>query len=241
VRSCGDAWIVRGSTTLLVFEVLIRAFAATGACAGELDAVVFGSLDAGAAQYLTTGAKLGFDALDRDGFVALVSLGAGRRNERAADGPRQRYAAAAAAVFGYQWFFDWGVVAAYAGPEVTTELLHDLHGLATLPVQPGLRLQGEIWARPTEETLLQATVVAGSSRDSLWLRVAGGYRLWGAYLGPEIATYMDATGYTKRNIGLHATDLDLGWFNARVSTGLQVESGRRSASPYLALTAWAPW
>lgn len=232
---------VRACMAFVAIALMPCAFVAASACAGDLDVVVFGSLDAGAAQYLTTGAKLGLDALARDGFVALVSLGGGRRNERAADGPRQRYTAAAAAVFGYQWFFDWGVAAAYAGPEVTTEILLDQRGLGTLPVKPGLRLQGEIWARPTERTLLQATAVAGSARDSLWMRVAGGYRLWGAYLGPEVGAYVDATGYKKGNIGLHATDLDLGWFSTRVSAGLQAESGRRRAAPYLALSVWAPW
>ena len=209
--------------------------------AGEIDALLFGSLDAGAAQFLTTGVKLGFSPLDQEGFVALASLGGGRRDESGSGYPRQRYTIGAAAVLGYQWFFAWGVVAAFVGPEIAAEMVVDRRGVATLPLQPGLRLQGELWSRPTEMTLVQATAVAGSARESLWVRVAGGYHLWGAYLGPEIGAYVDETGYRKWNLGLHGTDFDVGRFSTRVSVGLQKESGRRTASPYLAVSIWTPW
>jgi hypothetical protein len=214
---------------------------AAAVSAGEVDTLLFGSLDAGAAHFVTLGAKRGLESLDHDGFVALASVGGGRRDESSSGVSRRRYTAGAAAVFGYQWLFDWGVAAIYAGPEITTEIVTDGHGFVPLPCQPGLRLHGEVWARPTEMTLVQATAVAGSARDSLWMRVAGGYRLWGAYLGPEVSAYLDATGYQKWNFGLHGTDFDVGRFSARVSVGLQAESGGRRASPYVALSVWTPW
>ena len=234
------SWIRRVAAHIACDIAGCLAFAAAVG-AGEIDTLMFGSLDAGAAQFLTVGAKFGFGSLDREGFAALASGGGGRRAERGDDGPRQRFTIGAAVVVGYQWFFDWGVVGAYAGPEIATEMLVDRRGLAPLPLQPGLRLQGELWARPTEETLVQATAVAGSARESLWLRVAGGYRVWGAYLGPEIGGYIDATGYQKRALGVHGTDFDAGRFSARVSVGIQTESGRRGAAPYLALSVWTPW
>lgn len=233
---------LRSGKTAVALAVGMLAHTCTAAAvrAGEIDALLFGSLDAGAAQFLTVGAKLGLDALEREGFVALASLGGGRRDERAGAGPRQRYTVGGATVVGYQWFFDWGVAAAYAGPEIAMEMLADGRGLTPLPAQYGLRLHGEIWARPSETTLLQAALVAGSARESLWIRVAGGYRLWGAYLGPEVSAYVDATGYAKWNFGLHGTDFDLGRFSARVSVGLQTESGRRTACPYMTLSVWTP-
>ncbi|MGH1571741.1 cellulose biosynthesis protein BcsS [Methylobacterium sp. P31] len=199
--------------------------------ATEIDTLLFGSLDAGAATFLTLGAKFGFASLDSDGFVALASLGGGHREERGSESPRHRYTLGAAMLVGYQWFFDWGVVAAFAGPEGTMETLVDGYGLATLPARFGLRLHGEIWARPTDATLLQATAVAGSTRDSLWARVAWGYCLWGAYIGPEMAVYADATGYAKWNLGLHGTDFVLDRYSIRASAGIQFEAGRREASP----------
>ncbi|WP_010683072.1 cellulose biosynthesis protein BcsS [Methylobacterium mesophilicum] len=227
--------------TFIAIEAIACASVNEAVSAGEVDALLFGSLDAGAAQYLTLGAKLGLDSLDRDGFVALASVGGGRRVERVTEGPRQRYTAGSAAVFGYQWFFDWGVIAAYAGPEVTADMLVGVKGFIPSSPYAGLRLQGEIWVRPSEATLVQGSAVAGSARDSLWVRVAWGYRLWGAYLGPEVGAYGDATGYRKWALGLHGTDFDVSRFSARLSVGLQTESGRRTAAPYVSLSAWTPW
>lgn len=212
-----------------------------GADATEINTLLFGSLDAGAATFMTLGAKFGLASLDRDGFVALASLGGGHRDERSLEGRRQRYTLSTAVVVGYQWFFDWGVVAAFAGPEGMMETLVDGHGLAALPAQLGLRLHGEVWARPTDATLLQATAVAGSTHDSLWARAAWGYRLWSAYIGPEAAVYTDATGYAKWNLGLHGTDFALGRYSIRTSAGIQFEAGRRAACPYFAVAVWSPW
>ncbi|MBP1179864.1 cellulose biosynthesis protein BcsS [Methylobacterium sp. PvR107] len=209
--------------------------------AGEIDTLLFGSLDASAATFLTLGAKAAWGPLNHDGFVALASLGGGVRDERGSTEARQRYTASAALVIGYQWFFDWGVIAAYAGPEGIREMLLHGRGLAELEPHFGLRLQGEIWARPTQATLVQAGVVAGSARDSVWARLAWGYRFCDTYVGPEVAAYTDATGYRKWNLGLHGTDFTMGRYSFRVSAGLQSETGRRTPGPYLALAVWSPW
>lgn len=220
----------------------------TAVCAGEIDTLLFGSLDAGAASFLSVGAKIAFDKLDRPGFVVLASVGGGRRSETAcacdaaAVATRlSRYTALGAALVGYQWFSDWGVVALYAGPEGSVEALTDGARVATLPVRWGLRLHGEVWARPTQETLVQATVVAGSARDSIWSRIGLGYRAWGLYLGPEASLYADRTGYTKWNFGLHATDFTLGRYSFRLSGGVQIEDNEKRPSPYVALSMWTPW
>jgi hypothetical protein len=219
--------------------LLAQADAADG---GEIDALLFGSLDAGAATFLTVGAKLGLSPLDRDGVVVLASAGSGRQRERGDFGlPRARYTFSAAAVVGYQWFFDWGTAAIFTGPEGAIEMLADQRALAVAPATYGARLHAEIWARPSENTLLQATAIAGSTRSSLWSRLAWGYRAWGAYLGPELSVYGDETGYRKWNLGLHATDFAVARFSFRVSAGLQTETGRRSAVPYVALAVWSPW
>ena len=121
--------------------------------AGDIDALVFGSFDAGAATFATAGAKLGPAPLDHDGFALLASVGGGRRNERGGctcapgrgyDLALTRYTVSGAAVLGYQWFFDWGVVAAFAGPEGTVEMLTDGRSVAAQPARFGLRLHGEV-------------------------------------------------------------------------------------------------
>jgi hypothetical protein len=208
--------------------------------ASEIDTLLFGSLDAGAATFATAGAKIGLPSLKGDGAVALMSLGCGRQGERGSDGPRARYIALGAITTGYQWFFGWGVAAVFAGPEMTTQMLADRIGSAMLPARWGFRLHGEIWARPTEETLVQGTVIAGTARDSVWARVAWGYRLWDTYVGPEASLYTEASGYEKFNLGLHATDFALGDFSFRIAAGLQRETDRRSVAPYVAISVWSP-
>lgn len=207
-----------------------------------LDTVLFGSLDAGASTFVTAGAKVALERLDRSGFVALASVGGGRRTERAC-GCRpalSRYTLLGSALVGYQWVHDWGVVAAYAGPEGSAEALSDGRALGVLPVRIGMRLHGEAWVRPTDETLVNATLILGSARSDAWGRIAWGYRLRGAYLGPEASLYTDHTGYRKWNVGLHATDFSVGKYSFRVSAGVQSESSERNVSPYVALSAWTP-
>lgn len=247
---CGPRSRPRVPRHIAVAAASLAVLHAGAAPAGEIDALLFGSLDAGAATFVTVGAKLTLGPLDRDGFAMLASVGGGRRDERGgcACAPRggydlalTRYTAIGAAVFGYQWFFDWGVVAAFAGPEGTMETLTDGHGFAADPARFGLRLHGEVWARPTQDTLLQATAVAGSARDSAWGRLAWGYKLWETYLGPEVSAYTDTTGYRKWNLGLHATDFAFGAYSFRVSAGVQTETGVRRMSPYVGLSVWTPW
>jgi len=200
--------------------------------------LLFGSLESSPSVFVTTGAKVALDRIDREGFVVLGSVGGGRRQESTV----MRETAIGAVVVGYQWFPDWGVVAAYAGPEGALEVVSSGCGCAhVLPPRFGLRLHGEIWARPSDETLLAATLILGTARTSAWGRVAWGYRVLGAYLGPETSLYLDETGYQKWNFGLHATDFALGRFSLRVSAGLQLASERRDTSPYVGLTVWTPW
>lgn len=213
----------------------------TVARSGEIDMLLFGSLDGGGATFVTAGTKIGLPTLNSDGPVALASLGGGRQGERGPDGMRQRFTAIGAVVLGYQWFFDWGVAAAFAGPEATAQMLADSLGPVMQPAHFGLRLHGEVWARPTERTLIEATVIAGSALESVWARAGWGYHLWGAYLGPEVGLYTDASGYRKWNLGLHGTDFDIGPFSFRVSVGVQSETDRRAAGPYMALSIWSPW
>lgn len=222
--------------------------AATASAEEAWDLVLFGSLDAGAATFLTTGAKLGLGQAGQDGFVALASLGAGQRTERAtcACAPAApvlftRHAAGGAALLGYQWVRDWGVAALYAGPEGSVEVLTGAGASAALPPRYGLRLHAEIWARPTDDTLVQGTAIVGTAREDLWTRLAWGYRLWGAYLGPEANLYADRAGYRKWALGLHATDFALGRFSLRVSAGVQAETGLHQADPYLSIATWTPF
>jgi hypothetical protein len=203
--------------------------------------LLFGNLETGPSTFVTAGAKLALDRIDREGFVALASLGAGTRRE----GAGRRETAIGAAVLGYQWFRDWGVIAAYAGVEGSLEAVTTGGATRFGPGRVGARLHGEVWARPGEATLLTATAILDSSRTAAWGRLSWGWQVepwsgWSAYLGPELALYADGTGYRKWTLGGHATDFAIGRFSLRISTGLQFEP-RRQPGPYVSLAAWTPW
>ena len=92
-------------------------------------------------------------------------------------------------MIGYQWALDRLFVAGFIGPEVDAQQPATIGEIPRLS-QPrlGLRVQGEVWAHPTENTLLAATVVAGTARSQLWGRTAFGYRIWNdVFVGPEVS------------------------------------------------------
>lgn len=207
-----------------------------------LRTVLFSSLEAGSSAFSTSGAKVAFDRFDRDGPVVLVSAGSGVRLEGGGRLPvLVRTTLLGAALGGYQFVRPWGVTTVMAGPELSAEMLTGAGGAVMLPLRSGVRLHGEVWARPTESTLATATVILGSARGDAWARLSWGYALFGAYLGPEAAAYLDHTGYRKWSIGLHATDYALGGYRFRLSAGCQFEGqadGRTRPGPYLGLAIW---
>jgi hypothetical protein len=145
-----------------------------------------------------------------------------------------RHTVLASALAGYQWMFPWGAVSAFAGPEASYEVVPDLplEDRRRSRMRLGARVQGEVWARPTAETLLTANLILGSARQNAWGRLAWGYRAVGdVYLGPEVAAYMTDT-FRKEQIGIHATGVELFGLSLRLSGGWQREGERHRTGPY---------
>lgn len=228
--------------SLLRILVLAVGLTCTEAGASGLDILLFGSLDGGAGTFVSAGAKIASGSLSEEGPVALLIAGGGVRSERIGCDCGWNHTLSHETTFiagslGYQWVIPEGVVAGFVGGEAVL----DTFGALALTVRQGLRVQAEAWLRPTEETLVAATLVAGTARGDGWARIAWGRRLWDAYLGPEGSAYLDATGYRKLATGVHATDIAIADLRLRISGGLQWETGRRRTSPYFAVSAWAPW
>lgn len=202
--------------------------------------VMFGGLDWGRSGFAAFGAKHSlFGPLDRDGPALMGSIGYGGEFERV--GPpgtplALRHTFLAGALAGYQWMMPWGALGAFVGPELASEIYREWENRDRRSrTRFGARMQGEVWAHPTENTLLTSTVVLGSARRSAWGRLALGYRLWGrAFVGPEIAGYATET-YRKAQVGLHVTGVELGGFALRLSGGAQWERERR-LGPYIGLS-----
>ncbi|HEV2541837.1 MAG TPA: cellulose biosynthesis protein BcsS [Methylobacterium sp.] len=204
-----------------------------------LRAVLFGSMEAGASTFSASGAKLVFDRFDRDGPVALVTAGGGARLEGGGRAPTMvRFTALGAALAGYQFIREWGAVTVFAGPEASWETVSGSGLVQVLPLRAGLRLHGEVWARPTETTLLTATAILGSARGDAYARLSWGTALFGAYLGPEASVYGDQTDYRKWSLGLHVTDYAIGGYRFRLSAGGQLETPLNQWSPYVSLAIW---
>lgn len=235
---------------------LAAAVQCASAAESDVHTVLFGSLDAGSANFLSVGAKVAPDGVDREGWLASGSIGYGARFERDRNAPETayglrapqavRHTALASALGGYQWFFDWGVVALLAGPELSYEVFAAPSTRRWPAPRVGARIQGELWARPSEETLLTATLIAGSARADVWSRLSWGLRLpalagtWLAdtYLGPEAALYADADPYRKWSLGLHATAFTLADYSFRLSAGWLREEPVGRDGGYLALSVW---
>ncbi|WP_326493602.1 cellulose biosynthesis protein BcsS [Methylorubrum sp. SL192] len=206
----------------------------------SLRTVLFGSMDAGASTFSAAGAKLVFDRFDRDGPVALVTAGGGVRLEGGGGMPvLMRFTALGAALGGYQFIREWGAVTVFAGPEASWEALSGPGFVQALPLRAGFRLHGEVWARPTETTLMTATVILGSARGDAYARLSWGTALFGAYLGPEAAIYGDQTDYRKWSLGLHVTDYAMGGYRFRLSAGGQLETPLNQWNPYVSLAVWS--
>jgi len=195
----------------------------------DLKTVLFGSLDAGRSSFITLGAKQTLSGpLDRSGFVSLAAVGYGGTPARADFETNSnvvvRPTVQASAMIGYQWTLDRVFVAGFIGPEVDAQQPVTIGEIPRLShPRLGLRIQGELWANPTENTLLTATVVGGTARGHLWGRTAFGCQIWNdVFIGPEASLSMAET-YREWRVGAHVTGLQLGRFTFGLSGGWRGE------------------
>jgi len=210
----------------------------------DLKTVLFGSLDAGRSTFLTVGAKQTFTGpLDRSGLVSLVTVGYGGSPGQAGSENDSdtvvRPTIQAGALIGYQWAFDRVFVAGFIGPEFDARQPASIEEASRLS-QPrlGLRVQGELWAHPTQDILLAATVVAGSARSSLWGRAAFGYRVWNdIFVGPEVALSR-SENFREWRVGAHVTGVQLGQFTFGLSGGWRGEENDSHGGAYVNLPGY---
>ncbi len=126
-----------------------------------------------------------------------------------------------------------------AGPELSYEQLLLDGGIARWQ-EPriGVRGHAELWVHPTRETLYTLTAIAGSARGDIWARTSVGFQAWkNVFLGPELSVYVTAT-YKDLRLGVHATGVELGLLNLRLSGGWDWDDDQRKGGPYIGLSAW---
>ena len=206
--------------------------------------VLFGSVEAGRSVFASGGFKQALTGpLDRTGFVAVESGGAGVTRERVRLGDDSlaatRLTTHSNLLGGHQWGWPGLFVTALAGLEIQHEQLTiDGRVLRFSKPRYGVRAEGEIWSNPTDATLLTASTVLNSARGSLW-----GARLG----GPEgRADALRGTGgldlrhgHLSRMAGRRASHgLRAGLLQGRLSAGWAATNDGRPGSPYFGATAW---
>jgi hypothetical protein len=206
----------------------------------EARTVLFGSFDVGSSGFLNLGLKRSLTgSLDESGPIFMGIIGGGGSPESdgslAAGRFRFRPTVQANALLGYQWLLGRVTLAGLVGPELDFERASD--DIADRSrTRLGLRGHAEVWAHPTPNTLLTATVIAGSARGHVWGRASAGYALWDAvFIGPEASIY-HAADYDEWRLGAHVTGLTWKGWTWRVSGGLMRNDERTGA--YVGLTAY---
>ncbi len=200
----------------------------------QLDLVIFGSIDGGATSgFVSAGFKKALTAkLDEPGLLIMGTTGSGQYRYRSenvegrlvTDRPTQ-----AGLLAGAQWFMGpETLVAIFFGPEYENQTLSPNDpGNKALRSRFGLKGQIEVYARPTDRTLVTATLVAGTAAPSVRGRLSAGFRVFeDVFIGPEITAYMNAT-YDEARLGLHATGIAIGRFTLQASGGLKRDGDGR--------------
>lgn len=195
----------------------------------DLRTVFFGSLDAGNSRFASLGVKRTLNGnLDESGPVGMLSAGLGAREERvdAVPGARRtmlRPSAEGSALLGYQWALGRVFLAGFVGPELD---IGERAASSVSTTRIGARVQGELWAHPSETTLVTAAIVTGTARGHVWGRVSAGQQAWRhVFVGPEIGLYRTET-YRELRLGLHATGFEVGRLKVRLSGGWRWDDGR---------------
>lgn len=206
--------------------------------------ILFGSLDAGRSSFVSGGAKQTLTGpLDRSGFVLMETDGVGLTRERvrteAGSIAVDRFKHQASLAAGYQWALGPVYAAAFVGPSLYQEqLAYDGRFRRFSQPRAGAQVQAEFWANPTAETMLAGTIIAETTRTSVWSRAAAGVKVFGtAFVGPEVTVYATPT-YRETRWGAHVTGLSLGVVTLRLSAGWMTDDAHRQGSPYAGLSAW---
>jgi hypothetical protein len=197
---------------LVARSTLLGSLVLGTAPAADAQTVFFAGLDSGHSVHGHLGFKRALgDSLDRSGFVAMGVLGLGGR------GAGGGHPVEAGLMGGYQWDLPRVHAGLFLGPEVES----------AGGVRIGARAQGEVWARPTDGTLLTATLIVGSARPQAWGRLSAGYRLWDdVHVGPEVSLKQERA-WSEWRAGVHLTGPQLAGVTWRISGGQsRVEGGR---------------
>lgn len=190
--------------------------------------VIFGSMEAGPTKgFGSTGVKRAIGgSLADSGFRLFVKAGFSREETRNQGWHGLTDKAEVQALIGYEWRIGDNFISLYAGYDSESERSLDAFAISPISNYYGARLQADLWAVPTERTMLHASGYISSINGRLWARLSPGWQMpAGFYVGPEIEAYRERD-YSKLRLGLHVTNLRFMGLAWRLSGGWQTTSDR---------------
>lgn len=200
--------------------------------------VLFGSLESGDGKmHASAGFKqaLGQSDLDTGGFRMMAKLGGSQEPGLRRPKRGTLWKAEAQVLFGYEWRIGDVFLALYAGSDAEAEYYRDAM-LIAYRVRLAPRVHADLWATPTERTMVQASAYVSALDFRAWGRLTGGWAVAPSlYLGPEIEAYRQ-TDYAKLRLGAHLTGVEALGGRWRLSVGWEKARGR-PAQTYVTLGA----
>ncbi len=186
--------------------------------------ILFAGIDLGRSNFIGSGFKRVFAAPEgARRFVIMATSGAGTDNQRGRPhiaAFRERTAQSAFMV-GYRWPIATGSLTLLGGFE-TDIRQKDTDRAARL--RGGGRIQVDLWHQPGAHSLVTASLVAGTSRPSAWVRASLGRAvLEQVFLGPEATVHVEE-GYVQWRLGAHLTGIRLWRLEGRISAGFRSDT-----------------
>lgn len=185
-----------------------------------VDSALTVSSQGSAFAYLAvTGAPMG--DLAQSGARVRVEGSFGRHGEIGPGGVAvDRDQTEGAALIGYEQVWQNATLGGFIGLNARSDdNAARLPGSTAGDVVAGVKAALQFYAKPTENTMVQAYGSYATSRNAYYGRVSGGYMLTpGTYVGPEIAVLGDDL-FSQWRVGAHVTGMQLGSVQLGLSAG----------------------
>ncbi len=181
-----------------------------------------------AGAHASYGFKWAFaETISRPGWMLTGVVGSGSSSKGTSEiGRSKAFDLTARVMAGRQETFGRLYVAAFLGPE--TRIRHVPAAAKSVRRFYGLRAEGHLWYRPSEEAVYGWVLSAGSVDLDVWSRVRAGRKIFDlAVIGPEAILATD-TGRSEIRLGFFVAELRLLGRNFELGGGGMRDTEKRS-------------
>lgn len=186
--------------------------------------VLFAGIDLGRSNFVGSGFQRVFAAQPgARRFILMATSGAGTDVQRGRPqmAAYREQTSQSAFMVGYRWPLSSGSLTFLGGFETDTRQKESDRAAR---FRGGGRVQVELWHHPDSDSLVTASLIAGTARPSAWARAAIGKAVFDRlFLGPEATVHIEE-GYTQWRIGAHLTGIRLWRLEGRFSAGFRSDT-----------------